>query len=368
MAAGGRLGRIKARKPLVEPPYLKSPPAVIPIDVGRQLFVDDFLIEQTTLTRTLPPRRRITRTTRSSPAAWSSATASGTTRRTASSRCGTWRRAARAIRHLEGRHPWDKPDWTSEGHQPRPDRSATRTVWLDLEEKDPERRYKLFRSVIGQQTKPWACRSTSRPTASTGASRGADRAVRRPHAPSSTTRSARCGSTASGTAGASRAPPLLGGEPTWSKGAAVAAAGPARGCLPWVGADRLDPQRPDHKITPRALQPRLRRLREPAARPVHDLARAARTAAEAERGLRRLQPRRLPLDRGPTAGPSPGLRDAGRLELGQRAVGGRLLPGRRRPALLLRAAAGATGNVDDAWRRSGATASPRWTPAKPAAR
>ena len=33
-------------------PYLDSPPSVIPIDVGRQLFVDDFLIEQTTLKRT----------------------------------------------------------------------------------------------------------------------------------------------------------------------------------------------------------------------------------------------------------------------------------------------------------------------------
>src|SRR5207237_9032447 len=33
-------------------PYLQSPPAVIPIDVGRQLFVDDFLIERTTLRRT----------------------------------------------------------------------------------------------------------------------------------------------------------------------------------------------------------------------------------------------------------------------------------------------------------------------------
>lgn len=32
-------------------PYLQSPPAVIPIDVGRQLFVDDFLIEATTLRR-----------------------------------------------------------------------------------------------------------------------------------------------------------------------------------------------------------------------------------------------------------------------------------------------------------------------------
>jgi hypothetical protein len=34
------------------PPYLADPPAVIPIDVGRQLFVDDFLIEETSLTRT----------------------------------------------------------------------------------------------------------------------------------------------------------------------------------------------------------------------------------------------------------------------------------------------------------------------------
>lgn len=33
-------------------PYLSSPPDVIPIDVGRQLFVDDFLIEKTNLKRT----------------------------------------------------------------------------------------------------------------------------------------------------------------------------------------------------------------------------------------------------------------------------------------------------------------------------
>src|SRR5688572_14813302 len=32
-------------------PYLVSPPRVIPIDVGRQLFVDDFLIEKTTAQR-----------------------------------------------------------------------------------------------------------------------------------------------------------------------------------------------------------------------------------------------------------------------------------------------------------------------------
>jgi hypothetical protein len=36
----------------VAPPYLADPPAVVPIDIGRQLFVDDFLIEDTTLWRT----------------------------------------------------------------------------------------------------------------------------------------------------------------------------------------------------------------------------------------------------------------------------------------------------------------------------
>ncbi len=36
----------------VTPPYLANPPAVIPIDVGRQLFVDDFLVERTSMART----------------------------------------------------------------------------------------------------------------------------------------------------------------------------------------------------------------------------------------------------------------------------------------------------------------------------
>jgi len=36
----------------IAPPYLVDPPDVIPIDLGRQLFVDDFLIEETSLERT----------------------------------------------------------------------------------------------------------------------------------------------------------------------------------------------------------------------------------------------------------------------------------------------------------------------------
>ena len=41
----------------MSPPYLKNPPKVILIDVGRQLFVDDFLIEKTTLARKFHPAK-----------------------------------------------------------------------------------------------------------------------------------------------------------------------------------------------------------------------------------------------------------------------------------------------------------------------
>ena len=41
----------------VTPPYLLNPPAVIPVDVGRQLFVDDFLIEETIAAADVASRR-----------------------------------------------------------------------------------------------------------------------------------------------------------------------------------------------------------------------------------------------------------------------------------------------------------------------
>lgn len=43
--------RRQLERELEFPPYLQKPPAVIPIDVGRQLFVDDFLIEESNLDR-----------------------------------------------------------------------------------------------------------------------------------------------------------------------------------------------------------------------------------------------------------------------------------------------------------------------------
>jgi hypothetical protein len=42
-----------ARKVMPEPYYIKNPPAVIPIDIGRQLFVDEFLVESSTLKQDL---------------------------------------------------------------------------------------------------------------------------------------------------------------------------------------------------------------------------------------------------------------------------------------------------------------------------
>jgi hypothetical protein len=36
----------------MSPPYLNDPPKVIPIDVGRQLLVDDFLVETNSFKRT----------------------------------------------------------------------------------------------------------------------------------------------------------------------------------------------------------------------------------------------------------------------------------------------------------------------------
>jgi hypothetical protein len=44
--------RYEFRREPTTPPYLASPPAVVPVDIGRQLFVDDFLVESTTLVRT----------------------------------------------------------------------------------------------------------------------------------------------------------------------------------------------------------------------------------------------------------------------------------------------------------------------------
>jgi len=146
-------------------PYLKSRPAVIPIDLGRQLFVDDFLIQQTSLRRVfhaaeIHPNSPVLVPDR----AWE--------------RKGEWRgyvgphaipfsdgvwydpkdrlfkmwymagvldSTCLAI-SKDGIH-WEKPDWgvvagTNVVHTGNRDSC---TVWLDLDDSDPGRRYKMFR-------------------------------------------------------------------------------------------------------------------------------------------------------------------------------------------------------------------------------
>jgi hypothetical protein len=146
----------------VTPPYLKSPPAVIPIDLGRQLFVDDFLVEETTLTRTFhAPEEHADNPLVRPDKPWE---AKGDGRATAMVFSdGVWYDPKDRLYKMwylsaygggtcyataEDGIKWAKPELdvrrSTSVVQSEPRDSAT--VWLDLEEKDPKRRYKLFRS------------------------------------------------------------------------------------------------------------------------------------------------------------------------------------------------------------------------------
>jgi hypothetical protein len=145
------------------PPYLQSPPEVIPIDVGRQLFVDDFLIEHTTTTRTfhLPqyhaenpvlapdmPWEQTGHGERMGPMAMPFS--GGVWYDPADRHYKMWYFADYRDRHLcyatsdDGIH-WDKPilDVITGTNIVVPEAEGASVVWLDLEEADPERRYKL---------------------------------------------------------------------------------------------------------------------------------------------------------------------------------------------------------------------------------
>jgi len=152
------------------PPYLISPPRVIPIDVGRQLFVDDFLIEQTTLKRdfhsaeyhpdnpVLKPDKPWEATRHPDLPKWRESWS-------APMACpfsdGVWYDPADKLFKMwymngycdatcyaisEDGINWEKPalDVDPPTNRVYTTVSASRTVWLDLEETDPARRYKMF--------------------------------------------------------------------------------------------------------------------------------------------------------------------------------------------------------------------------------
>jgi hypothetical protein len=143
------------------PPYLEAPPAVIPIDVGRQLFVDDFLIEQTDLRRTFHAPREHAGNPLVRPNRDWERKGLGASAMVFSD--GVWfdpKDRLFKMWYLGGYGigtcyavskdglAWEKPelDVRKGTNVVQPDPRDSATVWLDLEEKDPRRRYKLFRS------------------------------------------------------------------------------------------------------------------------------------------------------------------------------------------------------------------------------
>ena len=151
----------------VTPPYLISPPSVIPIDVGRQLFVDDFLVEKTTLRRTFHAAEYYPVNPVMKPdKAWEN---KGQFPSAMVFSDGIWFDPEDKLFKMwymggyleticyatskDGIN-WDKPSLdvvpgTNIVHAVKRDST---TVWLDLEEKDLQRRYKLFHYMYRDST------------------------------------------------------------------------------------------------------------------------------------------------------------------------------------------------------------------------
>lgn len=147
------------------PPYLQAPPAVIPIDVGRQLLVDDFLVEKTDLRRThhhpdphpgnpvVKPDRPWEQQGRGpmamvfSDGVWYDPK----DRLFKMWYMGGYGRSTCYAFSEDGLR-WTKPDLDvhSGTNVVHPEGRDSTAVWLDHEEKDPARRFKLFRSHGGK--------------------------------------------------------------------------------------------------------------------------------------------------------------------------------------------------------------------------
>lgn len=151
---------VKNREP--QPvPYLKTPPAVIPIDLGRQLFVDDFLIESTTLRREfhlaqfhpgnplLKPEQiseiegRLPMAMPFSDGVWFDPK----DRLFKMWYMAGWCKQTAFATSRDGLR-WERPelDVKPGTNVVQADGRDSSTVWLDLEERDPERRYKMWRA------------------------------------------------------------------------------------------------------------------------------------------------------------------------------------------------------------------------------
>jgi hypothetical protein len=153
-------------------PYLEKPPSVIPIDCGRQLFVDDFLIESTSLTRmyhkaeyypnnpVLAPDTAWDKEgdSQGSPAPTAMVFSDGVWFDPKDNLFKMWymsgfvKATAYAVSQ-DGIH-WEKPalDVTPGTNIVHTAERDSGTVWLDQFEKDPARRFKMFLYRLGADT------------------------------------------------------------------------------------------------------------------------------------------------------------------------------------------------------------------------
>lgn len=143
-------------------PYLENKPAVMPVNIGRQLFIDDFLIDETNLTPVYhSPVFYEGNPVLKADREWESRNGHGMA---APFSDGVWfdekagkfkiwyysRGSFNSTCYAEstdGKN-WEKPILNVHGENNivEKERSDSQTVWLDKMEKDPAKRYKMFQT------------------------------------------------------------------------------------------------------------------------------------------------------------------------------------------------------------------------------
>ncbi|MBW3543252.1 MAG: hypothetical protein KY476_23605, partial [Planctomycetes bacterium] len=160
-----------ARDKPIAPPYLANPPEVISIDVGRQLFVDDFLIAETTLERSFhQPRWHPDSPVLEPETDWerhrnrnipfAAPFSDGVWYDPRDRTFKMWYLAATGVftgyaTSADGVR-WERPKlnvarWGDNLLNIEPVQRDSSTVWLDLEETDPARRFKMMYYRAGLQ-------------------------------------------------------------------------------------------------------------------------------------------------------------------------------------------------------------------------
>jgi hypothetical protein len=156
-------------------PYLKRPPAVVPIDVGRQLFVDDFLIESTTLQRRFhqpvyhpksPVLRPETAWEKADDGTWAGPYSDGVWYDAKAKKFVMWYEGAKRVTCLatsEDGLVWSRPSLDLEPGTNIVLKTIrdTATVWLDHEAADPAARFKLFEARYKKSKWQIALRTSS---------------------------------------------------------------------------------------------------------------------------------------------------------------------------------------------------------------